>query len=187
MITGLRIPLSKLWPDIRTVGLPVWHREQPGKQESDPYLGFLVPDSAGYVAWEAMFVRRNDKPSSIPFDPDKGMLCLDLHRPGASDNLIRRVATACGWNGTFLPRLRWMGDIWDLIGPGFEVFFTHDPAIRERREILPQRPGIVVPALADLDPTDDTSLDWGNHGNPRIVDLKAIGIVAPYLFELEAA
>ena len=42
---------------------------------------------------------------------------------------------------------------------------------------------VPVPATLDsgLDPTDDTRLDWGPLGSPRVVDLVALGLVAQHL------
>ena len=44
-----------------------------------------------------------------------------------------------------------------------------------------------MPALDAVDLTyDDTELDWGNLGSPRVVDLVALGIVALHLYAQES-
>lgn len=155
-LSRLRAPLNELWPDIRIAGIPV---------HGDAGSGLLLSqtlwatDISGDPTWRVYGVDDS--------------LCLDLSQPAASDILARRVSMAAGKRVHNLRDPQWSlqdrgvnfdgspsGQDWHFYAGGH----FHDAAV-----------------LADVDPTDDTRLDWGNLGGPRVVDLEALLLVAQYL------
>lgn len=171
----LRVPLAELWPDLGVPGLPVWIR--------------------GSGGGDALFLQNfgGDVVCVYPDDVDEGeAICgphdvfLDLSRPMASDILARRVAMASGgW-----PNDNVRG------GVCFQLFrrTTHkhgdwvcfvvceSPPIGEEGFWAEWNELSHLGSLADLNPADNTRLDWGNLGSPRVVDLVALGIVGRHLF-----
>ena len=171
--SDLRVPLADLWDDIRVPGLPVY-------EPTHDIAGVLFEDAWGPVEWWAMGTRRDYCLQALP-----DTLCLDLSRPGASDTLGRRVAAALDDRKLCDPSdgVRWYSrgrtkasGKWALRTNYNEPRFTAD-GLRDGR--YPAY--VAVPTLSDIDPTDDSRIDWGPLGQPRRVDLVALGRVAVHL------
>lgn len=164
----LRIPLSKLWSDIRVPGLPVV------MVVNGELCGVGIVEFGGRVAWDWL---------DMELDTDGADKCsLDLSRPGASDILARRVAAAVGAEPIEAQ--------WSAQRALYSDEEHHGWMCRGAKVFTPVPFGgwFVVPGLADLDPSDDTRLIWGKDGclgTPRVVNLVALGIVGPHLFEQE--
>lgn len=85
---------------------------------------------------------------------------IDLSRPGAIDILARRVSTALGEDCDPTPYM-WCDE------EACEWYMSNGPMVAE--------------LLQDLDPSDESRLDWGNLGDPRVVDFEALLLVAQHL------
>jgi hypothetical protein len=113
---------------------------------------------------------------------------IDLSRPGASDILARRVATACGLNSSYGTGIHAVcskgaghqADGQPHPGPFFRLIAAYKTRLWSAR-----RYGWAghCAELSDIDPTDDARLDWSNLGAPRVVDLVALGVVAQHLYQ----
>ena len=177
----LRVPLSKLWPDIRVPGLPV---------VTDAGTSAIITYRASDGSYVQLAYYRDDG-FELPWSDEVFIngLNLDLSRPGASDILARRVAHACGHGEA---HWTWAGNPSRGVGPAIEVgvwpehrsYYIGEPSMLAEQYWHP-RPVAVVPELADLDKDDDSRLDWGPLGSPRVVDLVALGIVAQHLYGQE--
>lgn len=164
MSNKLHIPLTELWDDIRVPGLPICSRNP----RNNGVILAGVDKGTMFGCW--------------PGDGAKGgtdalvddYWHLDLSRPGASDILARRVCDAmsipCSWGASWgYGKDSWRDTDW--------FAWSFDDDSRSAGYYSARN----LPALADLDPTDDTRLDWGNLGSPRVVDLAALGVVAQHL------
>lgn len=172
----LRFPLNDLWEDIQVQGLPVL---EVGNTQSGVVLTRLPPGKQGGR------VRVATASGNVE---DWYTDCyLDLSRIGASDILVRKLARVMGLDPSWARWWRYsdQGPIW-AIGvaedkPAHVWWGSRRPgADREKYTVLSglKYPQDHIGELGDLDFEDETRLDWGELGNPKIVDLAALGILS---------
>lgn len=175
----LRIPLAKLWPAIRVPGLPVWRGRNAvlidfAKAFPPPDSVVVCTDYGGHWNIE----------SNLPY-LDQWAACdvdVDLGRPGASDILARRVATAlkvdwCDWSPL------WDGCVLELKRDGYPLMIVPDDNPDGYGDF---GTAICLPEMESVrDIPEGLSLDWPNLQGPGVRYLAALGMLAQHLYAPE--